>query len=267
MSPEYLQQIVNKPSVEKVIVTGGTKGIGDAIVRDLAGQMHNVALCARNIDGLNTINLKGNVLAYQIDLGEKAGIRDFVRQSSEAMGGINVLILNAAVSGITESDEYTHQVNFDAQCELVKSAADMLRESGGRVVFLTSQQAEHPVEGNLAYGNSKREVEQWLKEFSAEEGNEGVQVFCVNPGPVATAMHEDALMNGSDEIQKRSRQIKEEGKLRDPNVVGHIISKMSVSGMKFNPETCQYDIPIANNEIVVISDENIEFEECPATSL
>ena len=74
-------------------------------------------------------------------------------------------------------------------------------------------------------------------------------------------MHDEAINYGGAEIKRRSIQIKAEGKLRDPKLIGRIISKMSTTGNKFNPETDEYDTPIANNEVVVISSENIEFEK------
>lgn len=162
--------------------------------------------------------------------------------------------------GIRESQDYTFRVDRDAQKILAESSADLLRASSGRIVFLSSPQAESPVEDNLAYGQSKKATKDWLKEFSSKEENKNIHIFSVNPGPVNTRMHDEAISYGGDIIKSRSIQIKNEGKLRDPQIVGRIISKMSISGKKFNLETNQYDIPIDSNEVVTLSDENIAWE-------
>ena len=261
MNPEIPKFSGEQEKQEKVIVTGGTEGIGRAIATELAKQKHDVVICARTQEGLEQLKAENQIEGIQLDLGDTEKIEDFIRQGSKKMDGATILILNAAVPGIREQDDYTFRVNRDAQRVLVESAADLLRVSNGRIVFLSSPQAESPIRDNLAYGQSKRETKNWLKEFSSKEKNKNIHIFSVNPGPVDTRMHDEAISYGGAEIRRRSIQIKAEGKLRDPQLIGRIISKMSLTGNKFNPETDEYDIPIANNEVVVISSENIDFEK------
>lgn len=256
------EQKIQLPVVEKekIILTGGTEGIGRAIALELAEQDHDVVICARTQEKLDEIKNSSKIDAYQLDLSETEKIEDFIKQGSEKLDGLNILILNAAVTGIRESKDYTYKVDCDAQKALVESAATLLRASNGRIVFLTSAQAKKFVEGHEHYGQAKKDVEDWLQEFSNKEENKDIQVFMVNPGHVDTRMNEEAINYGVDSIKERSVKAKNDGKFREPQIVGRIISKMSVSGKKFNPETSQYDISIDNNEIVAISDENIEFE-------
>lgn len=222
---------------------------------------NDLVICARTKERLEQLKTEHSIEGIQIDLADIDKIDDFIEQAAEKMGGITILILNAAVPGIREQDEYTFKVDRDAQKRLVESAAGMLRSSDGRIVFLSSPQAENPIQGNQAYGQSKKEIERWLSEFSSLEENKNIKIFSINPGPVNTRMHDEAITFGGDEIKNRSLQIKAEGGLRDPQLVGRIISKMSILGTKFNSQTNQYDVPISNNELVVISKENIEFEK------
>lgn len=261
MNPEIPKYNSDQERREKVILTGGTEGIGRTIATELAEQKHDVVICARTQERLEQLRAEKQIEGIQLDLGDTEKIEAFIRQSSEKMGGATILILNAAVPGIREQDDYTFKVDRDAQRVLVESTADLLRESNGRIVFLSSPQAENPVKDNLAYGQSKRETKNWLKVFSSKEDNKNIHIFSINPGPVDTRMHDEAINYGGHEIKRRSIQIKTEGKLRDPKLIGRIISKMSITGKKFNPETDEYDTPIANNEVVVISTENIEFEK------
>src|SRR3989338_1999641 len=99
---------------EKVIVTGGTEGIGRAIASELAERKHDIVICARTQERLEEIRAENKIEAIQLDLGDTEKIEDFVRKSSEKMNGVTVLILNAAVPGIREVDDYTFRVNRDA---------------------------------------------------------------------------------------------------------------------------------------------------------
>lgn len=257
-----IEQKIQSPVIEKekIILTGGTEGIGRAIALELAEQDHDVVICARTQEKLDEIKNSSKVDVYQLDLSETDKIEDFIKQGSEKLGGLNLLILNAAVTGIRESKDYTLKVDYEAQKALVESASDLLRASNGRIVFLTSAQAKKFIEGHEHYGQAKKNAEDWLKEFSDKEENKNIQIFLVNPGHVDTRMNEEAINYGVEPIRERSINAKNEGRFRNPQIVGRIISKMSVSGKKFNIETSQYDTPIINNEIVAISDDNVKFE-------
>lgn len=246
---------------KRILVTGGTEGIGRVIAEELTENNNNVVVCARTAERVAEMKSKEKIEAIQFDLANIDQIEALVRQSMEKIGGMDVLILNAAASGIQEREDYTFRVNCIAQEKLVESAAESLRKSNGRVVFITSSQAKNPIEDNLAYGKSKKAVEDWLEDFSSRPENRNIHIFSVNPGPVNTKMHVEAIEHGGDTTKARSIQIKNEGKLRNPEFVGRIISKMSVYGKRFNPESGSYDIPIESNEIVSITDENINFEK------
>lgn len=245
----------------KIIITGGTEGIGKAIALELSSQNHDIAICARTKDKLDEIKNSNKIEAYRLDLSDTDKIDNFIKNSSRKIGGLDVLILNAAVTGIRETKNYTFKVVRDAQIKLIESSADLLRDSNGRIVFLTSAQAKNFIEGLEHYGQAKKDVEDYLQDFSSKEENKNIQIILVNPGHVDTRMNEEAINYGPDAIKERSINAKNQGKFRDPKIIGRIISKMSVLGKKFNSETKQYDTPISNNEIVAISDDNVEFEQ------
>lgn len=246
---------------EKVMLTGGTEGIGRAIALELAEQDNDVVICARTQARLDEMQSINNIEALQLDLSENDKIDNFIKKGSEKIDGVTILILNAATTGIRDSRDYTFKVVRDAQKALVDSAADLLRSSNGRIVFITSSQAKKFIEGHEHYGQAKKDVEDYLQEFSDKEENKNIEIFLVNPGSVDTRMNEEVLNYGVGAIRERSLNAKNLGKFRDPKIVGRIISKMSLGGKKFNPETKHYDIPIEKNEIVAISDENVEFEK------
>jgi 3-oxoacyl-[acyl-carrier protein] reductase len=243
----------------KAIITGGTEGIGRAIANELMNGEHAIAICARTREKIEEFTSNhSDVIARQIDLADRRLASEFVRESIEELAGLDVLILNAAVTGMAEDPDYTFRVNEVANVAMTRQAAEALKKNNGRVVFLSSSAKN--VEGAEMYGKSKRRIEEWLVEFSRRPENEGIGIFSVIPGSCATKMQDDILTHGNGAVKERTERIIEAGALRDPEIVGRIVSKMALSGMKFNLETSEYDIPIEQCEVVTISDEAIEAE-------
>ena len=78
------------------LVTGGSKGLGEAIARELVAEGARVAICARNEQEVTaTAEEIGAVYAQAADVTDPAQIRDFVARSAEALGGIDFLVNNA----------------------------------------------------------------------------------------------------------------------------------------------------------------------------
>ncbi|NTW45664.1 MAG: SDR family oxidoreductase [Candidatus Moranbacteria bacterium] len=252
-------RVTNEIERKRIIITGGTEGIGRAISEELSSDGHEMAICARTKDKL--VEFSGeheDVIARQVDLSDRRAASGFVRESIDELEGLDVLILNAAVTGITEGLDYTFKVNQVAQVAMTREASEALRRTHGRVVFLSSSAKN--IEGVESYGVSKKRIEEWLQEFSERPENEGIAIFSVIPGSCDTRMHKDILEHGSGAVRKRTAQIIQEGALRDPEIVGRIVSKMALSGMKFDAETGEYNMPIGQCEVVTISEENIEAE-------
>ncbi|NTW30918.1 MAG: SDR family oxidoreductase [Candidatus Moranbacteria bacterium] len=252
---------------KRIIITGGTEGIGRAISEELSSDGHEVAICARTQERLD--ELRGeheDIVAWRVDLSDRHAAAGFVRESIAELDGLDVLILNAAATGMKEGPEYVFKVNQVAQVAMTREAVWALKHNHGRVVFLSSSAKN--IEGAESYGASKKRMEEWLREFSERPESEGIGIFSVIPGSCDTRMHQDILKYGSGAVRERTTEIIRKGALRDPQTVGKIISKMALSGMKFNPETGEYDIPIGQCEVVMISEENIkaESEEGPDLS-
>ena len=244
---------------EKVIITGGTEGLGLAIVENVVETGRSLALCARTkerVDGMNEI---AGISAYQVDLADRHAARGFGESSLEALGGVDALVLNAAVTGILESEEEVFRVNEVAPMVLTRTLTNALRRSHGRIIFITS--AAKNIEGVENYGKSKARIEEWLTEYSQRAGNEDIQIFSIIPGSCDTRMHREILAHGAGEVKERTEKIIQGKGLRDPKVVGKIIAKMTLLGKRFNPETGIYDLSIKQCEVVMISDENVMFEE------
>lgn len=275
-SQELLRSTPENSEESRTIITGGTEGIGKAVAQQFIGRGDKVAICARDKRKLEEMKEGSpNLIAEVVDISDRHAGRDFVYKAGNEMGGLDLLILNAATSGIpgrveTEEEknkrtDYIFLVNQVAQVALTRAALSMLRESHGTVVFITSGLARLQTQppGSEEYARSKARIEKYLSNLSTIPENQGIKIFSINPGPVDTRMHEEIIERGPEILAQLSTNAKALGLLRDPEVIGKIVAKLASTGMDYNPETKEYDLPIENASVVDISSENIEFESRP----
>lgn len=272
-APNVLGEDTEEKEVNRAIITGGTEGIGRVVSQQFISRGDKVAICARDARKLEEMREGSpNLIAEVVDISDRHAGRDFVHRAGDEMGGLDLLILNAATSGIpgrieTEEErnqrtDYIFMVNEVAQVALTRAALSNLRESHGTVVFITSGLARLQTQppGSEEYGRSKARVERYLSGLSAKPESQGIKIFSINPGPVDTKMHEEIIERGPEILAKMSSDAKASGLLRDPEIIGKIIAKLASTGMNYNPETREYDLPIENASVVDISPDNIDFE-------
>ncbi|MCC3703482.1 SDR family oxidoreductase [Rouxiella badensis] len=173
------------------VVTGGTSGIGLAVVHDLAKD-HQVYALGRNKDSLVALRLLQNVEAVEIDL------LDFEAQQKliHSLPQINVLVHAAAVSEQTTVENATPDVwqkqfsiNLFAPAELTRLALPALREQNGQVVFINSGSGTLALPGHTVYSASKFALNALAHALRGEESENGVRVATVSPGPTDTPMN------------------------------------------------------------------------------
>ena len=178
-----------------VLITGGTRGIGRAISRTLAGAGARVGAIYRNdreaaVRTLGDLRaLGGDPFVLQADIAVEAEASAVVRAAGERFGGaIDCLILDAAAGASgpligmkTEDWKRPFEVNVHGAFYVVREAAPMLRR-GGSIVFLSSGAGHDPLEGLSAYGASKAAVNHLSTVLAQELGPRGIRVNVVSPG-------------------------------------------------------------------------------------
>lgn len=178
------------------VVTGGTGGIGAAIVRTLAARGSDVAFTYRaNHEAAHELvasvkEFGQQVLALQLDLTDEAATADAVAQATERLGGVHTLVYASGphvpmthLSKVPPS-RYRAQLEADAVAfyNLVHPAIPELRLRRGSVVAVTTAATRRfPVRDGLSSG-AKGAVEAVARALAAEEGRFGVRVNCVGPG-------------------------------------------------------------------------------------
>ncbi|MCW7940776.1 dehydrogenase [Streptomyces hygroscopicus] len=178
------------------LVTGGTGGIGTAIVRLLAERGSDVAFTYR-ADEEAARALSGAVTGYgrqaramRLDLTDESATAETVREVAGTFGGLHTLVHAAGphvpmvhLSRVSPG-RYRSQLEADAMAffNVVHPALPRLRESRGSIVAVTTVATRRfPVRDGLSSG-TKGAVEAVARALAAEEGRYGVRVNCVAPG-------------------------------------------------------------------------------------
>ncbi|MET0530195.1 MAG: SDR family oxidoreductase [Microvirga sp.] len=186
----------------RILVTGGGKGVGAAIVRALVAAGHDVDFTYRSSgDAAKTLAtelMAGNpgrtVKAHEVDLADKAALESFCEMlEGESFFG---LIHNAgqpydALAAMMQQDkaEAAMQVNFWSMTRITKSVMrGMIRAKAGRIVAIGSVAALQGNPGNAAYAASKGALISYCRTLSVETAKRGVTVNVIAPGFIDTDM-------------------------------------------------------------------------------
>jgi NAD(P)-dependent dehydrogenase (short-subunit alcohol dehydrogenase family) len=186
----------------RVLVTGGGKGVGAAIVRALVAAGHHVDFTYRSsgdaaralADELTASNPGRTVTAHPVDLADKAALEAFCETlEGESFFG---LVHNAgqpydALAAMMQQDkaEAAMQVNFWSFTRIAKSLLrGMIRARAGRIVAIGSVAALQGNPGNAAYAASKGALISYCRTLAVETAKRGVTVNVIAPGFIDTDM-------------------------------------------------------------------------------
>lgn len=184
------------------LVTGGSRGIGAAIVRRLADDGAAVALTYAHEDQkaaevVSAIEKAGGrALAIKADAANAEAVRGAVTQTIRTFGRLDVLVNNAGVAAIAPIEQLSLEdfdrsvaVNVRAVFVAAQEAARHLT-AGGRIITIGSVNADRmPFAGGSVYAMTKAAVAGLTRGLARDLGPRGITVNNVQPGPVATDMN------------------------------------------------------------------------------
>lgn len=179
-------------NTERVLITGGNKGIGLATTGEFLSHGYRVYVVARDFSKF-TLGDEKNVEKIEFDL---ANVTEIPRLA-EGIGEIDILINNAGIMHGIAYEEYTEEkkerilkVNLEAPVALIKAFSQgMIKKGKGRIVNTASIAGEigHP---DIWYGVTKAGIINITKSFAKLLGPQGIVINAVAPGPVETEMLE-----------------------------------------------------------------------------
>ncbi|HEY4102946.1 MAG TPA: SDR family oxidoreductase [Polyangiaceae bacterium] len=191
------------------LVTGASRGLGEALSLELARRGAKVVLVARSLVRLEAIvrrirDAGGEAHALEADLGDKNQIYPLAGAATAVVGPIDLLIHNASELGPTplrllldtqcEDLERVLAVNLVGPFRLSKVlAGSMAMRRTGTIVHVSSDASVSAYERWGAYSVSKAALDHLARIWAAELGGHGVRSFSVDPGEMDTRMHADAM--------------------------------------------------------------------------
>ena len=177
----------------RVLVMGGSRGIGRSIALAFARAGASVAICARGVEGLEAarreLEAEGAIAyAAPADLGRAEDIARFVPVAAEALGGINVLVNNASGFGRNDDEEgwaVSVAVDLMAIVRASQAALPYLERAGeGAIVNVSSISAQRATKRNPPYGAIKAAVDHYTASQARMLAARGIRVNAVAPGSV-----------------------------------------------------------------------------------
>src|SRR6516225_9147329 len=188
----------------RIAITGGTSGLGLALVRQLVARGARVAFVARTVRAVEQIANETGAYGIVGDVGRKEYIYPIALQVTGNLGGLDALINNASVLGPTplalladtqcEELEQALTVNLLGPFRLCKALFGALSASarigcGAVVINISSDAAITPYSGWGAYGASKAALRHLTAIWAKEAGAEGVAFLSIDPGDMDTPLH------------------------------------------------------------------------------
>jgi len=192
-----------------VVVTGGTEGIGKALVNELIAAGAKVATCGRNHDKLYRLQSEhpsAPLHTMVADISSENDCRRFIETTIKVYGGIDILVNNAGISmralfkeTQVEVIKKVMDINFYGMVYCTKFALDSIIARKGTIVGVSSIAGYRGLPGRSGYSASKFAMQGWLEALKTEMMGEGVHVMWVCPGFTASNIRNAALDKNAQE--------------------------------------------------------------------
>jgi 3-hydroxy acid dehydrogenase / malonic semialdehyde reductase len=182
---------------KRVLLTGGSTGIGRAVLKQLAGAGARVVTLGRDQKALDEAlaYAGGEVHGIAADLAKRDDVARIFAEVDARLGGLDVLISNAAlgadpIDAMAEDDwRYVVEVNLVGALACARGALERF-DGGGQIVIVGSISADIHAPGESVYSATKAGLAAFAETLRKEVADRGVRVTLIEPGTVGTDMQE-----------------------------------------------------------------------------
>lgn len=217
---------------KRVLITGGTRGIGAAIVRTFLAEGAKVAFCARNeIQVSHTVEdwaQKGHVVHGSVcDVSDREAYLAWIESAATALGGVDIFIPNVS-AGPGQGEEgwkAAFDVDLMATVRGCEAVLPHIAAAKGAIVVISSISGLESAGGPAPYNTAKAGLVTYASQLGEIAGAHGVRVNCVSPGPI----HVDDGFWGT--VQQQQPQVYNDvaarhpmGRLGTPEEVGQCVA-------------------------------------------
>ena len=182
---------------KKVIITGATGGIGNALVEKFTNMGSKIIASGTNEEKLNDLKRRyPNILIENFKLNEHDKIESFVEKTNTKLGGIDILINNAGITLDNLSIRLTEEnwkkvldINLTSTFLMCKFVIKkMLKNKCGKIINITSIVGHTGNQGQANYSASKAGIVAFSKSLALEYAKKKININCVSPGFIKTNM-------------------------------------------------------------------------------
>jgi NAD(P)-dependent dehydrogenase (short-subunit alcohol dehydrogenase family) len=175
---------------KRVLVTGGTRGIGRAIVSGFLDEGAVVGFCARSSaeisDTEKALQDRGRTTGSVVDVGDADALAAWVQESAEGFGGLDVVVANVSALAIPDTEEnWLSSLNVDLMhtVRLVRAAMPYLeRSEAASVIAISSVSGRESDFASGPYGTAKTAIVGYIHGLAMQLAPAGIRANTVSPG-------------------------------------------------------------------------------------
>jgi NAD(P)-dependent dehydrogenase (short-subunit alcohol dehydrogenase family) len=178
----------------RVLVTGGSRGIGRAIVEAFLDEGATVGFCARNAEEVAATQqalqdrggITGSVTGSAVDVGDADALAAWVAESAAAFGGLDVVVANVSALAIPDTEEnWEASLNVDLMhtVRLVRAAMPHLeRSEAAAIIAISSVSGRESDFASGPYGTAKTAIVGYINGLALQLAEKGIRANTVSPG-------------------------------------------------------------------------------------
>jgi len=225
---------------KRVLVTGGTRGIGRGIVRAFARAGAQVAACygrdeaAADALAAELKEMAGEHAVLKADVADAGEVDELMAECRRRFGGLDAVVHNAGVISHVPFEELSPQewrrvldTNLTGAYLVTQKALPLLPEGGGSVVYVSSKVAEVGIALRAHYTAAKAGLAGLARSLCKELGPRGVRVNVVAPGVVATEALELLTDEQREQMRAKYAGLTALGRLGEPEEVADVVLFLS----------------------------------------